>query len=133
MNIVFLDTVGLLAIWDRADQWHSAATVAFTKLASAGSKLVTTGAVLLECGNAASRKPFRPAVHRLRHELQSKGQIFDPTTIELESAWTLFRHGNTGSAGVVDLISFEIMRRLNIVDVFTNDQHFKTAGFNALF
>jgi len=25
MNAVFLDTVGLLALWDTADQWHAAA------------------------------------------------------------------------------------------------------------
>ena len=25
MNLVFLDTVGLLAVWDESDQWHNAA------------------------------------------------------------------------------------------------------------
>jgi len=24
MNTVFLDTVGLVALWDEADQWHAA-------------------------------------------------------------------------------------------------------------
>lgn len=25
MNAVFLDTVGLLALWDKSDQWHDLA------------------------------------------------------------------------------------------------------------
>ena len=29
MNAVFLDTVGLLALWDEGDQWHTAAETAF--------------------------------------------------------------------------------------------------------
>jgi predicted nucleic acid-binding protein len=29
---VFLDTVGLIALWDRADQWHSAADAAFQQI-----------------------------------------------------------------------------------------------------
>jgi predicted nucleic acid-binding protein len=30
-------------------------------------------------------------------------------------------------------VSFVIMRRLNIIDAFTNDRHFREAGFNPLF
>lgn len=32
MNTVFLDTVGLLALWDASDQWHSVAESAFVNL-----------------------------------------------------------------------------------------------------
>jgi hypothetical protein len=32
MTPVFLDTVGLVAVWNRSDQWHAAATAAFTGL-----------------------------------------------------------------------------------------------------
>ena len=37
------------------------------------------------------------------------------------------------SAGIVDQVSFAVMRRLGITDAFTNDRHFKAAGFRALF
>jgi predicted nucleic acid-binding protein len=30
MNLVFMDTVGLLALWNKDDQWHQAAEKAFT-------------------------------------------------------------------------------------------------------
>ena len=32
MTTVFLDTVGLLALWDQTDQWHDPAVAAFDRL-----------------------------------------------------------------------------------------------------
>ena len=29
MNVVFLDTVGLVALWDVSDQWHAVADAAY--------------------------------------------------------------------------------------------------------
>jgi len=37
------------------------------------------------------------------------------------------------SAGVVDHVTFLIMRRLGLTEAFTNDRHFETAGFILLF
>ena len=56
MNAVFLDTVGLIALWDQADQWQGPA--AYAKLRQSRTVGVITEAILLECGNAASRKPI---------------------------------------------------------------------------
>ena len=58
MNAVFLDTVGLLALWNRSDQWHESAEAAFQSLLARRSLLLTTSLVLLECGNAAARHHF---------------------------------------------------------------------------
>lgn len=49
MSRVFLDTVGLLALWDTDDQWHSSAARAFADLKQSKSVLITTSFVLLEC------------------------------------------------------------------------------------
>ena len=62
MNIVFLDTVGMLALWDEADQWHHDAERAFEEVTNKRLSLATTPFVLLECGNAAARRPYRGAV-----------------------------------------------------------------------
>jgi predicted nucleic acid-binding protein len=59
---VFLDTVGLIALWDVADQWHAAADLAFQKILATNTPYVTTPYILAECGNAAARKPFRQKV-----------------------------------------------------------------------
>lgn len=46
MSAVFLDTVGLVAIWDEADQWHATAETAFARIMSERRPLVTTTFVL---------------------------------------------------------------------------------------
>ena len=75
MRTVFLDTVGLLALWDESDQWHPAAQGAFERLREERTSLLTTSFVLLECGNAAARRPYRQAVVRLRTRLESAGLV----------------------------------------------------------
>lgn len=133
MRTVFLDTVGLLALWDKTDQWRQAASAARASLGVAGVRLVTTPLVLMECGNAAARKPYRSDVCLLRERLTRHGNLIQPTEAEIEEAWSAYRRDSAGGAGIVDHISFIIMRRLGITDAFTNDRHFKTAGFNTLF
>lgn len=133
MNDIFLDTVGLIAVWDQADQWHVAADAAYRNLLSEGRRLMTTEAILLECGNAASRRPYRHRVHALRQSLIEEGLLIMPTPEEIEQAWRDYLHGMADGAGIVDQISFVAMRRLGIKEAFTNDAHFHAAGFVPLF
>ena len=58
-DAVFLDSVGLIAVWNADDQWHAAAKPVFADLVKEKTRLVTTTYILLECGNAAARRPFR--------------------------------------------------------------------------
>lgn len=133
MNAVFLDTVGLLALWNRSDQWHESAEAAFQSLLLRRSPLLTTSLVLLECGNAAARHPFRQQVCDLRAVLRSRGELIEPTDAEVNNSWVAFERGDAGQAGIVDHISFAVMRRLGISDAFTNDRHYRAAGMNPLF
>jgi len=129
VNGVFLDTVGLIAVWDTSDQWHAAAEDAFSQLLRDNSPLLTTSYVLLECGNAASRRPYRSRVNALRAQLLESGLLFDPTSEEREAAWLAYDRGEAGEAGIVDHVSFAVMRRLGLKRALTNDQHFLAAGF----
>ena len=133
MNAVFLDTVGMIAVWDAADEWHSAAEVAYQRLLSQGRSLVTTEMVLLECGNAAARRPYRSRVNALRQLLVEEQLLVSPTPEEVEEAWAAYGRGEAGEAGIVDHLSFRVMRRLGLTEVFTNDRHFQAAGFVTLF
>jgi predicted nucleic acid-binding protein len=130
---VFLDTVGLVALWDRADQWHSAADAAFQRIAANGTSYVTTPFILAECGNAAARKPFRQRVVALEKILAATNGIETPTELDWRGAWHAYERGVAGNAGIVDCISFAVMRRLGLTEAFTNDQHFAAAGFTPLF
>ena len=102
MNAVFLDTVGLLALWDEADQWHPAAEAAFLKLLTSRRTLVTTPQILLECGNAAARRPYRPYVFDLRQSLRHENRVLEPSAAEFEEAWAVNQRGHSGDAGIVE-------------------------------
>jgi predicted nucleic acid-binding protein len=128
-----IDSVGLLAVWDEDDQWHAAAELAWQAMLKNRAVLVTTAYVLLECGNAASRTPFRNDVDEMRRRLEGAKTMIQPTEQDWADAWRQYARHEAADAGIVDHISFIVMRRLGITDAFTNDRHFKAAGFNTLF
>jgi len=133
VTTVFLDTVGLIAVWDTADQWHAQAAAVFERLAKNRTRLVTTSFVLCECGNSAARKPYRNDVEEFRRELLRFGDLIAPLPEDEHSAWEAYREHHAARAGIVDQISFVVMQRLQIREAFTNDAHFRAAGFITLF
>jgi predicted nucleic acid-binding protein len=133
MSDVFLDTIGLIATWDIRDQWHAAAEAVYQELLHQRRRLLTTPLILWECGNAAARRPYRQRVNVVRKYLMQEGLLIEPTAPEIERAWAAYDRGDAGQAGIVDQVSFLIMRRLGITDAFTNDRHFRAAGFTTLF
>lgn len=133
MKSIFLDTVGLIAVWDESDQWHAAAGAAYGEIIGRREPVVTTTWILVECGNAAARRPYRVDVDDLRLHLGARGRLVAPTDEDVEQAWSNYRRGWAGGAGIVDHLSFVVMRRLGLTRAFTNDAHFRAAGFETLF
>lgn len=58
---VFLDTAYAIALSSPNDLFHQRAVQLADELKSAGTRLVTTRAILLEIGNALSRQRYRRA------------------------------------------------------------------------
>lgn len=116
----------------RRDQWHANAVAAFHAVSSLKFYFVTTSFVLLECANHAARKPYRVEVTRMRKKLGMSGDLHEPRPKELSMAWDEYEHQIVGTASVVDLTSFALMRRLRVKKAFTNDRHFTMAGFDIL-
>jgi uncharacterized protein len=133
MKPVFLDAVGLVALWNRSDQWYAAATTAFDGIEAANRPCLTTPYVLTECGNTASRRRFRENVVLARRSLEADSSLIWPTDQDWADAWAEYERGRPGDPGIVDCISFAVMRRLGLTEAFTNDQHFTAAGFTTLF
>jgi predicted nucleic acid-binding protein len=133
MRTVFVDTVAFLARWNVRDQWHGSAKPVFDELIDNNVRLLTTTFVFLECGNALARSPMRTIVADVMGEYQARGLLVTPTEEEWQRAWWAYRRGESGEASIVDHISFQVMRRLGIVEAFTNDRHFAAAGFQVLF
>jgi predicted nucleic acid-binding protein len=130
---VLLDTVGMLAVWDQSDQWHDSADRVFRSLVRSNRVLVTTSFIFIECGNAAARMPSRARVDALRRTFLADGRLIEPTVDDVNEAWAGYARGEAGRAGIVDHVSLIVMRRLGIVQAFTNDVHFRAAGFETLF
>lgn len=133
MTPIFLDTVGLLALWNKDDQWHSAAEDGYRQIIAARRPVVTTTFILLECGNTAARRAYRKDVCALRRTLELRNELISPTQEDWLKAWEAFERGDAGQAGIVDQVSFAVMRRVGLTHVFTNDRHFQAAGFTTLF
>lgn len=133
MNPLFLDTVGLIALWDESDQWHAEAAAAFETVFRQGRSLMSTTLVLFECGNASARRPYRSDVCDLRRSLAGEGWLVEPTPAEIEEAWAAYERCEAGQAGIFDHVSFQVMRRLGLTEAFTNDRHFAAAGFRVQF
>jgi hypothetical protein len=133
VSTVFFDTAGLIAIWNESDQWHALAQPVYAEMRRLRTKAVTTRYVLLECGNTAARQAMRDDVVRLRIRLTKSNRLIDPTDDDWDQAWEAYARGDAGGAGIVDQVSFVVMRRLGIRQAFTNDEHFRAAGFETLF
>src|SRR5262249_45943269 len=121
MSPVFLDTVGLIALWDTDDQWHTAAESAFERLVARRQSTVTLTLIPLECGKPAARRTFRSDVCALRQTLEHRNELIVPTEDDWSNAWAAYERGEAGQAGIVDHVSFVIMRRLGLTAAFTND------------
>lgn len=59
--------------------------------------------------------------------------LIAPTEEDWQNAWAGYRSGDGDQAGIVDCVSFVVMRRLGIKEAFTSDRHFRAAGFETLF
>lgn len=105
----------------------------FLKLVTSGRPILTTTLVLYECGNASARRPYRTSVDDLRTWLAAKSWLIEPTASDVDAAWAEYRAASAAAAGIVDQVSFLVMRRLGITEAFTNDRHFQAAGFITLF
>ena len=128
-----MDSVGVLALWSESDQWHEMAEKAFAEITRNRDTVLTTTFVMLECGNAVARKGFRSDANDLHERLEKSGTLIWPTETDWKLAWQNYQRGEADTAGIVDHVSFVVMRRLGMVKAFTNDRHFRAAGFETLF
>ena len=98
-----------------------------------GTRTWVSDSVLLECGNAVARKPYRDEFVGMRRDFIELETLVVPTSAEIEKAWLAYESRFAAGDGIVDQISFILMRRLGITEVFSNDEHFRAAGFVTLF
>ena len=133
-NELFLDTSFSIGLVSPRDQIHEKAIRWSEKIENLKIPVVTTQAVLLEIGNALSKSAFRQVGIGL---LENLADDPDTTIVSLtdeiyNKAFELFRSRADKEWGLVDCISFVVMRERNIESALTADEHYIQAGFRAL-
>jgi predicted nucleic acid-binding protein len=131
---IFLDTMGIVAVLNRRDALHQRATRIFKGFEKSNDILYTTDLVIYEVGNTLCASKLKSAVIKFaRHFRQSpNAEILYSSEGDLEEALRLYEKYRDKDWGLVDCVSFNKMRRLGIERAFTQDKHFKQAGFETL-
>ncbi len=133
MNTKFIDASFLIALAIENDSYHKKAIEILDRAEEENQFLVTTEAILLELGNALSKRRYhRIAVEMLR-QLQRDESIEILSTSEyFDQAIDLFEKCDDKDWGLVDCLSFVVMKEKGIELALTADHHFQQAGFKAL-
>ena len=131
---VFLDTAYAIALSSPTDLFHQRAVQLADELKSAGTRLVTTRAILLEIGNALSRQRYRRAAVMLLDSLETDPRVeIIPLSEQLYTrASRLYRERPDKEWALTDGVSFVAMEDRGINEALTTDEHFHQAGFQAL-
>lgn len=127
----FVDTLFVVGFTNERDQYHDEAV----KLAAEynGKPLLVTDAVLLEIGNSLSGRFRKQAVETIESFMKSREiEIVRLDETLFDKAFQLYKNHADKSWGLVDCISFVVMKEQNITDALTCDKHFVQAGFRAL-
>ncbi len=133
--MIFVDTSAWYALKATDDRFHSDA-VEFYDLLKAGrhGSLVVSDYVLDETATLLmDTKSGDVATAFLDEALASKSVRLIWVDPDLFSQTiNTFKRGGDRRWSFTDCTSFELMRRLNISDVFAFDRHFSEAGFNRI-
>ena len=128
----FIDTSAFYALLDRDDENHRRAKDAWTILLKNGNTLITNNYVLLEAVALIQHRLGIEAVRGFQND------ILPLVNVEFVDA-ELHRSGVSALLSVsrrnlslVDCVSFEMIRALEIRTAFAFDPHFKEQGFHIL-
>jgi predicted nucleic acid-binding protein len=134
MQEIFLDTAYAIALSAQSDEHHQTALALAEELEADEIRLVTTRAVIIEIGNALSKRRYRKAATELLDSLEEDTSIeIVPITEQLYyKAYKLYRERPDKEWGLTDCLSFVVMKERGINQALTTDGHFEQAGFEIL-
>ena len=127
----FVDTQFVVALVNRRDQHHQRA--AELSFAFSGSRLITTEQILIEITDALAGHFRRESIQLIEFFRRAENVEIVPLTPTLiQEAFALYCERPDKTWGMTDCVSFVVMRRENVGQALTHDQHFEQAGFKAL-
>lgn len=131
MKKAFVDTSYVVALVNERDELHEKANELVIEFDN--EPIITTDAVLLEVGNSLTRNSRQKSVEVIDEFLSSKEvEIIRLDESLFGKAFELYKTHSDKTWGLVDCISFVVMRENGVTDALTSDRHFVQAGFRAL-
>ncbi len=126
-----IDTAFAVSLVNASDENHDKAVK--LSLEYERQPVLITDCVLLEIGNSLSRN-FKEEgsliIEKFLNTDETEVVRLDETLFN--KAFELYRTHSDKTWGLIDCVSFVVMRERGINDALTSDQHFVQAGFNAL-
>jgi predicted nucleic acid-binding protein len=127
---LFVDTWGWVAVADRSDSGHSAATEIFQRARRSGGA-ITSNFILDETFTLLfKRRPFADAWHFTTSvvrspfiDIQEVTDVRFSRTIELRKQFS-----DKPRISFTDLSTMAIMQELGVTDILTTDRHFTYVG-----
>ncbi|MCZ7674302.1 MAG: PIN domain-containing protein [Chloroflexi bacterium] len=131
MSRLFIDTSYVIALVNKRDKYHAQALRLVAQYTD--QPFLTTNAVLMEVGNALARH-FKPAAVTIIEQFMSSPDVtlVHITPEHFNSAFQLYRQYQDKQWGMVDCLSFVVMRTYQADTALTPDQYFVQAGFSIL-
>ncbi|CAD5930014.1 hypothetical protein PA905_12320 [Planktothrix agardhii CCAP 1459/11A] len=128
---IFVDTLFIIALINKRDQYHQKA-LQFAKQYQ-NHPLITTDAIFLEVGNNLSSNYKNEAVELMEKFLASDDvEVIRLTPKLFDEALSLYKKHQDKSWGLVDCLSFVVMKQNQVTQALTFDKHFIQAGFQSL-
>ena len=131
MKKTFVDTFFVVALVNERDYFHEKAvelSVEFER-----KPVLITDAVLLEISNSLARTHKKESIIVIEKFLSTnETEVVRLDETLFNKAFDLYKNHADKSWGLVDCISFVVMKEQNITDALTCDKHFAQAGFRAL-
>ena len=129
--MVFADSSGFIAAFDRRDAGHTEAATTWRTLARARQRLVTTQLVVAETVTYLRRRGGFELSRRVGRAILESRNI-DVVELDAElfsAAWREFVRNADPKLSLCDAASFVVMRERGLRCAFTLDRHFEEAGF----
>jgi predicted nucleic acid-binding protein len=128
---VFVDAGAWIAIAVPQDAYHHAAVETYGELLRQNRRFVTTNLVIAESYIAIRRgSGHAPAMSFLAFIRESDRllKVYADASVDRAAEEILARYKDQDFS-LVDAVSFAVMRQRNILEAFSFDRHFSTAGF----